>query len=56
MTTSLPFLTRFAIPIEEGESKETDHELASNGDDHRSCEARGESRLTKVLNETTDDE
>jgi hypothetical protein len=56
MTTSRPFLTRFAMPIEERGTDEPDHEPTSNGDAPQSCEARGESRFTKVRNETTDDE
>jgi hypothetical protein len=56
MTISRPFLTRFAIPIEERGSNEPGPEPTASVVADQSCEIRGESRFTRVKNETTDDD
>ena len=56
MTTRVPFLVRFAQPIERPIRTETKREDAAANAGNQAHESRGESRFTKVLNETTDDE
>jgi hypothetical protein len=56
MITRRPFLARFARPIEEHSSSEADQELKPKADVNRSFDVRRESRLIRVLHETTDDE
>jgi hypothetical protein len=55
MTIS-PFLARFAMPIEERGLNEPNPEPTAGIVAGQSCGIRGESRFTRVKNETTDDE
>ena len=56
MTINAPFLARFAEPIKDFTPSESKQEDKGRGSDIHSAEARGETRHTKVSNETTDDE
>jgi hypothetical protein len=56
MTTSRPFLTRFALPIVESTQDEAVQEVRSQYQAGQMQASRGESRFTRVKNETTDDE
>jgi pyruvate/2-oxoglutarate/acetoin dehydrogenase E1 component len=56
MTTRSPFLVRFAQPIERPMRTETEQEDAAVIAGNQVSESSGESRFTRVLHETTDDE
>jgi hypothetical protein len=56
MTTSVPFLTRFALPIVEPIQDEAVQVVSSQSQTGQIQGHRGESRFTRVTNETTDDE
>jgi hypothetical protein len=56
MTTSRPFLTRFALPIVDRVRDEPDPIVRLEDQVGQAKTLRGESRFTRVKNETTDDE
>jgi hypothetical protein len=56
MTTSRPFLTRFALPIVVPIQEGANQAVSLQSQIGQIQEHRGESRFTRVKNETTDDE